>query len=64
MPNPAEMLQGLTLDSGWYVDQFLIRSSAQTGGTFSTSYRLTKADGSSAFMARKPDTLVLPLFLK
>ena len=50
MPNPAEMLQGLTLDSGWYVDQLLIRSSTQTGGTFSTSYRLTKADGSSAFM--------------
>ena len=50
MPTPAELLQGLTLDSGWYVEQLLTRDATQTGGTFSTAYRLSKPDGSSAFL--------------
>ena len=50
MPTPAELLQVLTLDSGWYVEQLLTRDATQTGGTFSTAYRLSKPDGSSAFL--------------
>jgi eukaryotic-like serine/threonine-protein kinase len=50
MPNPAELLQGLTLDTGWYVEELLVRSATQTGGAFSSSYKLSKPDGSRAFL--------------
>ena len=50
MPNPAELLQGITLESGWFVEELLVRSATHTGGAFSTSYRLTKPNGDQAFL--------------
>jgi len=46
----AEKLEGLTLDGGWLVAEHLPRTSVQSGGTFSSSYRLEHVDGRKAFL--------------
>ena len=51
MSTSAELLEGLTLDGGWVVRELLPRSSVQTGGVFSSSYRIEHPDfGRKAFL--------------
>lgn len=50
MSTSAELLEGLTLDGGWVVAELLPRSSVQTGGVFSCSYRVEHPDGRKAFL--------------
>jgi eukaryotic-like serine/threonine-protein kinase len=50
MATSAQQLEGLTLDSGWYVEKLLPRRADQTGGTFSSAYIISKPDGTQAFL--------------
>jgi eukaryotic-like serine/threonine-protein kinase len=50
MSTSAELLEGMTLDGGWVVLELLPRSSVQTGGVFSSSYRIEHPDGRKAFL--------------
>jgi hypothetical protein len=45
MSNPAERLQGLTLNGEWVVGAMEVRSAGATGGNFSCCYSLTSTDG-------------------
>ena len=47
--NAADSLQGLTLDTGWYVDSRAHNAPGATGGFFSVCYTVTK-DGEKCFL--------------
>ena len=47
--NAAESLQGLTLDTGWYVSSRVQKAPGATGGFFSVCYKVTK-DGEKGFL--------------
>jgi serine/threonine protein kinase len=48
--NPAEMLEGMKLDSGWDVVEKIIKRPNATGGFFSTGYRVRHQDGKEGFL--------------
>jgi eukaryotic-like serine/threonine-protein kinase len=61
---PAEVLSGLTLESGWIVAEAIPRPLDATGGTFSTSYRVERADGDiseTAFLKALDFTMITQL---
>lgn len=47
LTKPAELLEGLTLDSGWIVQRRVEPSPDATGGMFSVSYLVSGQDGSN-----------------
>lgn len=49
MSSPAQMLEGLTLQSGWKVTQRIVRSPTATGGNFSHGY-LVERNGQLGFL--------------
>ena len=48
--NPANQLEGLSLQGGWTVGPLEVRAANSTGGNFSTSYRLKNKDGRGAYL--------------
>lgn len=50
MPTSAQLLTGLVLDDGWKVVRAIPRAPNATGGMFSESYLVEKADGTTAFL--------------
>ncbi len=50
MSTAAERLEGIQLENGWLVGPPITRTNAQTGGYFSTSYRVVNDDGREAFL--------------
>lgn len=48
--NPATQLEGLMLDGGWTVTEFIDRAPRSTGGCFSQSYRVQNSDGRQAYL--------------
>ncbi len=51
MTTPAEQLVGMTLEEGWYVEAQIPRITGQTGGAFSTSYRISRGNESGFLKA-------------
>jgi serine/threonine protein kinase len=49
MDNPAEFLEGLTLDDGWSVEKKIEHGTDHTGGNFSVCYKVRKG-GQIAFL--------------
>ena len=47
--NASENLQGLTLDTGWYVGERVQKAPGATGGFFSVCYKVTK-DSEECFL--------------
>ena len=50
MHRPAEQLTGLKLDGGWTVGDLIPRLPGHSGGNFSTSYFVSGADKTNAFL--------------
>lgn len=48
--NPAERLEGLTLDGGWSVIEKIQRPSKDSGGNFSVCYLVQNSKGQRAFL--------------
>lgn len=50
MTNPAEQLEGLTLEGNWQVGQQILLNPNSTGGNFSCGYFVTSPDGRNGFL--------------
>ena len=50
MVKPAERLSGLTIGTGWLVDNLVPRGAGETGGCFSIGYTCTHGDGRKGFL--------------
>lgn len=50
MGSPAAHLEGVTLNTGWIIDQKASRSPTGTGGSFSTGYLVHHPDGRKGFL--------------